>query len=351
MRVVVLGAEGLLGRAVAADLAGRGHEVTAVRPYGGRSAALTAMPSSAAYGRSAGEVVAPEHVPVEGADRSVAMDVVDATETALDAVLHSADAVVHALAVDDRDRPQGPVTAHYQRLLVDPTVRVTRAACRQGVGHVIVLGSAYATFARLHPEWRLAEHHPYIQARIDQGRRARDAAAGSATDVSVLEIPSVFGAKPGAAPVWRAAFLDTLRRGPVALALPGGAAAVTHEDVGIAVSRLVERHLLPGRHAIATDNVTHRRLAQLVVAELGRASHTLVVPGAAAGIRLRGHVRRLQRRGGFGLDPVRVGRDILTRTLFLDTTAHGAALGLTPRPVDDAIRSTVRAAYPQLFDD
>jgi nucleoside-diphosphate-sugar epimerase len=351
MRVVVLGADGLLGRSVAADLAGRGHEVIGVRPHGGLSDSLAAMPTPTAYGRTGSDLPPAPPVPVAGLTRSIAMDVVDATETDLDAIVHGADAVVHALAVDDAPSPAAATGPRYQRLLVGPTVRITRAAIRQGVGHVVVLGSAYATFDRMHPQWHLAQRHPYIQGRVDQARRAIDAATGSLTAVSVIETPSVFGVVAGGMPAWRAAFIETLRRGPVALALPGGAAAVSHEDVAYAVAGLLDEDIPPGRHPIATDNITHRRLADIVLAEIGRHPRMVTLHGAALGIGLRGEARRLlQRSASFGLDPARVGHDLLTRTLFLDTETYGAALGLTPRPLDDAVRETVRAAYPDLVD-
>lgn len=350
MRVVVLGADGLLGRAATAELAGRGHEVIGVRPYGGLSAGLRAMPTSVSYGRSEHPVPATGPVvPVAGEARSVPLDIIDATDTALDAALHGADAVVHALAVDGHGEQPLPASAHYQRLLVGPTVRITRAAIRQRVRHVVIIGSAYATFDRMHPEWRLTYHHPYIHARVEQARRAIDAAMDTDTRVSVVETPSVFGALPGAVSAWRAAFLGTIRRGPVAVALPGGAAAVTHDDVGYAVAGLVEGDLTPGRHPVAVDNITHHRLAEIVASELGRHPRVVTLHGASVGIGMRGQARRVWRRSvPYGLDPVRVGHDLLTRSLFLDTETNGAALGLTPRSLDDEVRATVRAAYPEL---
>ncbi len=346
MRVVVLGATGLLGRAVTAELAGRGHEVVGVRPppgSGGLSGmdGMEDMPSAA----PSGALPSPVQLPVPGLARSLSMDVLGATETDLDAVLHGADLVVHALGPDVRDRPPAPAHAHFQRFLVDPTVRVARAASRQGVGHLVVLGSFYATFDRMHPQWRLAAHHPYIQARVDQARRAI-AVADDSTAVSVLEVPLVFGTLPGAEQPWRTAFFDGLRRGPLALTLPGGAATVTPEDVATAVAGLAEGTIPPGRHPLATDNLTYRRLSTLVASELGRRVPTVALPGPAVGLGLRVEKLRLRRRHlGYGLDPARLAHDILSRTLFLDTEANGTALGLTPRPVDDPVRATVRAAY------
>ncbi len=353
MRVVVLGVTGLLGRAVTAELARAGHHVVGVRPTGALAALAPggAAGGGGAEGRPGGPAARPNPtVPVEGLARSLSMDITASTATELDALLYGSDAVVHTLGPDVEDRPPAPAAAYYQRLVVEPTVRLTRAATRQGVGHVIVLGSAYATFDRMHPEWRLATHHPYIQARIDQSRRATEAAARSGTAVSVLELPSVYGTLPGAEAPRRRLFDAALRRGPLALTSSGGSATVTHDDVGYAVAALVSGSAVPGRRPVATDNLSHRRLAGLVAAEVGRRARAVPVPGRAwdlAGARERVALRR---RGlAYGLDPARMARDLLGRTLFLDTEASGTAWGLTPRPVDDAVRTSLRAAYPELF--
>ncbi len=353
MRVVVLGVTGLLGRAVTAELAARGHEVVGVRPSGALSALApgAAADGAGAEGRGGGPRARPDPaVPVEGLTRSQSMDVTGATATDLDALLHGSGAVVHTLGPDVEDRPPAPALAHYQRLVIEPTVRLVRAAMRQGVGHVVVLGSAYATFDRMHPQWRLAAHHPYIQARVDQARRAMDAAAGSGTAVSVLEIPSVYGALPGAEAPHRRLFDAALRRGPLAMTSAGGSATVTHEDVAEAAAGLVDGSVSPGRHPIATDNLTHRRLARIISTELGRRTATVHLPGRVWDLGGPPERLALRRRGrAYGLDPARVAHDLLARSLFLDTETNGTALGLTPRPVDDAVRASLRAAYPELF--
>jgi len=320
MRVVVLGASGLLGRSVGDELLAHGHDVVGVSRSGGASARLSA----------AGTVVR--------------ADLTTATDAELDALLAGADGVVHGLGPDDRSPLPVPVAATLERLLVGPTVRVAAAARRQGVPHVVVLGSYFSTFDRRHPEWGLGRRHPYVRARGDQAAGAEAAAA--AGTVSVLEIPFVFGAVPGVEPLWKAVLFDRLRRGPVAATLRGSTAAVTNTDVAHAVRAILDGTVPPGRHPLAVDNLTHRHLTQVVLAELGRDPRVVAVPGAVvtAGMVAAAARERLRGRGP-GLAPRHLFADLLARDLQLDPQEHGAALGLVPRSVDDAIRESVRAAY------
>lgn len=323
MRVVVLGSTGLLGRATTDALLRRGDEVVAVS-------------------RSGQE--APGSGPAPMARR---VDVVLASGTDLDALLHGSDAVVHALGPDDRERPPAPATTFFRTRLAAPTARVAAAAARQGVPRMVVLGSYYSTFHRRHPEWRLTERHAYISAREEQARSAI-AAGGDSTEVSVLEIPFVFGALPGIVPMWKSVFFDALRRGPVAPSLPGGSAAVTHTDIAAATVALASGAVPAGRHPIATDNITFGRLTRTVLDELGRRAAVVTIPraGLAAGLRTE-KLRLRMRRKESGLDPNHLP-DLLCRNLFLDTGATQDLFGLPPTDVGPTVRDTVRAAYPDL---
>lgn len=320
MRVVVLGASGLLGRSVGEELLDRGHEVIAVSRSGDVGARLAAR----------GAVVR--------------ADLVTADDAELDRLLTGADAAVHCLGPDDRSPLVAPVDATLERLLVRTTERVAQAVRRQGLRHLVILGSYFCTFDRLYPQWRLGRRHPYIRARIAQARRAE--AAGGTGVVSVLEIPFVFGAIDGITPMWKDVFFDRLRRGPIGVTLSGASAAVQHTDVARAVAAIVDGAVPPGRYPLAVDNVSYRRLTRVVLDELGRTVPVVTVPSPVltAGVVAGSVVYRL-RGQGMGLDPWHVARDILARDLSLDP-AGCADLGLVPQNLDDEIRRTVRAAYP-----
>ncbi|MBL8931749.1 MAG: NAD(P)-dependent oxidoreductase [Kineosporiaceae bacterium] len=320
MHVLVLGASGMLGRVIGDTLLDAGHEVTGVCRSGRVSPRLG------------------DHGSVRRADLATATDAV------LDDLFQGANAVVHCLGPDDREPLPAPAAATLERLLVGTTVRVAQAARRRGVRHLVVLGSYFSAFDRLHPQWRLSARHPYIRARVEQARRAEQAAPGL---VTVLEIPFVFGASPGVEPALKVLF-DRIRFGPVGLAIGGGGtAAVRHTDVASAVLAVVTGSVPPGRHPLAVDNITYRHLARIVLDESGRPSPILAVPRpiATAGVVGLAAAHRLRGRA-MGLAPLHVARDILGRQLYLDPHTYGAPLGLVPGNVDEAIRESVRAAYP-----
>ncbi len=323
MRIVVLGSTGLLGRATTLDLMARGHDVLGVSLDGRRTAEQPATL------------------------RTVAVDIVAAHDVDLDSLVHGADAVVHALGPDDRTPTPIAAATFFRTLLVEPTVRVARAVARQNVPRFVVFGSYFTHFDRLHPEWNLAAHHPYIHARAQQEEGVRRAALGS-TEVTFLQIPFVFGTYPDLEPLWKGLFYDLIRWSPVATGLAGRNGATTHLDVARAAANAIEGLVPPGSHPVATDNLSFVDMTRIVRDELGkkpRRVHT--VPAGAATLGLRG--RRLChqiRRLDSGLDERYLAADLLSRDLSLDVEASCATWGLTPASVQPAVRETVRISYP-----
>lgn len=326
MRVVVFGASGYLGRAVGDELVGRGHDVLGVS----RSARAS--------------------VHLRAGGTTARCDLVTATDAELDALLGGASAAVWCLGPDDRSPLPAPVAATLDRLLVQPTVRAAAAARRAGLARFVILGSYFATFHRLHPAWDLAGRHPYIAARLAQTEGAEAAAPGL---VSVLEIPFVFGPVEGTVSLWKPLLFEPLRRSPVGFAPSGGSAAVTATDVARAVSAVVEGAAPAGRYPLGVDNISYRRLAHLVLDELGRSGRpVLPLPAlvVTAGAMSAGAVHRLRGRGS-GLDGRHVAGDVVARRLHLDPDTCCRPLGLEPSSIEDAVRATVRAAYPERVAD
>lgn len=322
MRVVVLGSSGLLGRSVTDELLARGHDVVGVSRSGAASPALAAT----------GGVVR--------ADLSTASD------GALDALLDGAAAAVHCLGPDDRSPLPLPVERTLAEQLVGTTARVAAAAGRRGLDHLVVLGSYFTAFDRLHPQWGLSRH-PYVAARRAQAEQAR--AAAGRTAVSVLEIPFVFGHVAGTQSVLKELYFDRLRRGPVGIALAGGTAAVAHADVARAAAAVVEGRAGPGPLPLAVDNLTYRALSHVVLDELGRRVPVLVLPTPVVTAGAVALDRAYRWRGtGMGLLARYAARDLLARRLYLDPAEHAVPLGLEPRSLEAAIRETVRGSYPGL---
>ena len=322
MRVVLLGGSGLLGRSIARELLDRDHDVVVVSRSGTADARTVAEGSV------------------------VRADLVQATDHDLDALLSGAHAAVYGLGAESRTALPVPVAHSLHRSLVTTTERCARAARRRRVQHFVVLGSYLSAFDRTHPQWRLAERHPYVRARVDQAAAAQRIGAPGTT--SVLEIPYVLGTVPGLEPTLKAALFDRLRRGRFAITFRGGTAAVTNTDVAHAVAALVEGRASAGHYPLAVDNITYRQLTEAVLAELDRQVRIVTVPPPVLTAGLVVHDLTLRAHGrAMAQSPRHLARDILARHLYLDATRCSEPFGMVPHSVDDALRETVRASYPE----
>jgi dihydroflavonol-4-reductase len=323
MRIVVLGATGLLGRVVLAELAARGHQVLAVSRR--IPAPVAAWPD------------------VQVAE----VDVVAATSVELRTLLGGYDAVVYGLGPDDRRRVPAPAGAHFRSMLVEPTARVAAAAASAGLRRLVILGSYFTAMDRQHQGWSLAVRHPYIGARSAQSVQARTA-GGSDLEVSVIEIPYVFGTVPGIVPMWREVLLDRLRRIPVIPCPAGGTAAVTAAQVGQATATVVEGGSPYRDNPVGDANYTFHELFGIIADELGWRRPLVPVPALAVTAGLMLEVARARSQGlDAGLDPVHTAPDLLARRLFLDVGWSRRVLGHTAGGVEAAIRETVRACSPR----
>jgi dihydroflavonol-4-reductase len=208
MRVLVVGASGLVGQHIVERLRERRHEVTAV--------ARTARP---------------------GVDR--VLDATAVSEADLAGPLAGHDGVVFAAGVDTRVSHRKPSYPVYHRGNVEAVAKLLGAARKAGATRAVVTGSYYTFFDRLHPEWELAVTHPYIRSRVEQARAGREA-AGPNLPVAVLELPFVFGRAGDRLPNWVGGLDKWVRSRSPLLAPPGGSAATTAASVAEAAVRALE---------------------------------------------------------------------------------------------------------------
>ncbi|MFJ6673401.1 NAD-dependent epimerase/dehydratase family protein [Actinosynnema sp. NPDC091369] len=299
MRVLVVGASGLIGQHVVGRLRARGHEVT--------TAARTAR---------------------DGVDH--ALDATSATEEEFRALLAGHDGVVFAAGADDRDVPREPAYPVFHRGNVAPVVRLLTAARQEGLSRAAVLGSYYTHFHRGHPEWRLAERHPYIRSRVEQARAGR-AAAGPDLPVAVLELPFVFGRAGDRLPNWSGPLDKWVRSRSPLVAPPGGSAATTAAHVAEVLTDALER--ASGADVpVALENLTWSDMIGRVAAAAGHPRPVRRLPGAVVrvALRLTGVAQGLTGRQS-GIDPAHAG-SLLLRELFVTPTGSGS--------VDDAVAET-----------
>ncbi|MEV8437305.1 NAD(P)H-binding protein [Actinosynnema sp. NPDC051121] len=299
MDVLVVGASGLVGQHVVGRLRDRGHGVTAV--------ARTAR---------------------DGVDHAV--DVTKATQAEFRALLAGHDGVVFAAGADDREVPRRPAYPVFHRGNVAPVERLLAAAREEGLTRAAVIGSYYTHFHRLHPEWGLADRHPYVRSRVEQARAGR-AAAGPDLPVAVLELPFVFGRAGDRLPNWAGPLDQWARSRSPLLAPPGGSAATTAAHVAEVVVDALERASgedLP----VALENLAWPDLIGRIATATGHPRPVRRLPGAVVrvALRLTGLVQRVRGLQS-GLDPAHAGA-LLLRELFVTPSRPGS--------VDDALAET-----------
>ncbi|WP_433271712.1 NAD-dependent epimerase/dehydratase family protein [Actinosynnema sp. CS-041913] len=297
MRILVVGASGLVGQHIVGRLRRRGHESTAV-----------------ARTRRAGV----DH----------ALDATTATVADLRTLLAGHDGVVFAAGVDDRDVPRKPAYPVFFKGNAEPVTRLLTAAREEGLTRAVVLGSYYTHFHREHPEWRLTELHPYIRSRVEQARAAR---AAGGFPVAVLELPFVFGRAGNRLPNWSGPLERWARSRSPLVAPPGGSAATTAARVAeVAVEALEDAS--GADIPIGDENLTWREMFARIAAATGnpRRVRSLSPAVVRVGLRLTGLVHAFAGKES-GLDPAHLS-NLLLRELFIGGGTAGA--------VDDAIRDT-----------
>ncbi len=258
------------------------------------------------------------------------------------ALLSGHDAVVFAAGADDRVLPPAPALDFFRRRNVAPAARFFRLAAAAGANSGVLVGSYFAGFCRTHPEWRLAEHHPYVRSRLEQADAALAACAGRLR-LTVLELPWVFGAMPGTRPLWTP-LVRYVRRAPVLFFTRGGTALVSVRLVAEAVAAALDRGSHGARLTIVEQNRSWSDLLGEISALAGRRKRVVPLPAAlvrwgARAVRL-GH--RLRGRES-GLDPVAFVR-FQTEETFVDPQPARSALGLSAGDLAAALADTVRAS-------
>lgn len=330
MKVLILGGTGMLGYPAALEFLKRGYQVEATaRRYASMS---------------------PEF------DSQVKLHLVDlsaAFEAELNTLMLGVDYLVYALGPDDRETPLAPADGFFKRELVDRTERVFQAARRAGVKRAVLLGSYFCTFNRLHPEWKLEEHHPYVRARVQQARKAVASGEGWGDhlhmDVMTLEIPYVFGSTPGRVPFWKAVFFERLRRMPLVMYPRGGTVTTTTRQMGEAIVGAAERGEHGANYPIGDLNMSWNEMIRIVLDTLGDRRAVHHAPMFLAQRAMQSELKALSAEGKeSGMNPLHLMQDIMYRELYLDCWNTQDLLGYAPGGVPEALRDTVRASYPEI---
>jgi dihydroflavonol-4-reductase len=319
VNVLVIGGTGFIGYHAVRELLRRGHRVSVL--------ALPPLPD---------EGFLPPEVQVTLADLNALPD--EQVRT----LLAGQDGLVYAAGADDRVVPRAPAWEFFYNANVKPCSRLFALAREAGVKRAVLLSSYFAHFDRIWPELRLSEHHPYIRSRQEQERRSLEAALPD-LELSILELPYIFGATPGRVPLWAPLVRYVRSPLPVLFYPKGGTNMVAVQHVAEAIAGALEQGRGGERYLVGEENLTWSAWLARLSALAGRRKRVISLPTwlirlALQGVRL--HHQRQGREGG--LDPVELAA-LQTRDTFFDPEPPRRALGYGQGGLEAALAATVRA--------
>ena len=247
-RVLVVGATGMIGSHVAADLAARGDDVTV-------------MARREASDRDPRAVHALPRLRGDYTDRAM-------TPRALEGF----DAIVFAAGNDIRHVPaEQEDETFWERTQSGGVPRFAALAKAAGVGRFVQIGSYYH---QLHPEW--AERIPYVAARRDADARTRSL-SDEGFAAMTLNPPSIVGADERG--VRRFARMIAWTRGeldePALFAPPGGTNYMSVRSLSQAVRGALDAGEAGRAYLVGDRNLTYREYFQLL-ADAAGSGNTIV---------------------------------------------------------------------------
>ena len=260
------------------------------------------------------------------------------------------DCFVFAAGIDERVEFPAPVYAAYEKFNINPLKRILPICKEIGMKNAVILGSYFSYLAKERPDMKLTERHPYIRSRIEQEKVAFSFADDN-FDVSVLELPYIFGTQPGRKPVWvilieQIKMMDKL---PFTMYPAGGTAMLTVRQVGQVIVGAAEKSKGAKAWPISMYNQTWKEFLKIVYAARGMGDNRKVISVAPWMMRMGlGKVKKEYAAKGIesGID-VDGLPDIMDINLFIDRK-YAVELGATEDDIKAAITDSIKvsqAAY------
>lgn len=318
MKILMIGGTGLLGSQAARELISRGHSV--------HSIALPPLPD--------GALLPPEMtLTLKNSN--------DMTDDELRAAFAGMDGFIFAAGVDERIEGPSPIYDFFKKYNITPLERMLRLAKESGVKHAVIAGSYFSYFAKKYPEMELTRWHPYIRSRIDQETMAFSFADEN-FDVSVLELPYIFGTQKGRKPVW-VFLIEMLLKMKGAILYPkGGTAMVTVRQVGQAFAGAMERGRGANAYPIGWFNLTWHEMITIMNKYMGTPNKKIItVPKFLFAMSASGIEKQHRTAGTEGGLLMSKFVDMQTSNLFIDKEEACLPLGVTDDDIEAAIGESV----------
>ena len=323
MKVFMIGGTGLLGSEAARIFIERGHQV--------KSVALPPLPEGAPI---------PEEMELEFCN------IYAKTDDEIKAMMEGYDCFVFAAGIDERVEFPAPVYDAYYKYNIQPLERILPLCKEVGMKNAVILGSYFAYLAKQRPDMKLTEKHPYIRSRIAQEEVAFSFADDN-FDVSVLELPYIFGTQPGRKPVWvilieQIKMMDKL---PMTMYPGGGTAMLTVRQVGEVIVGAAEKSKGAKAWPISMYNQTWKEFLKIVYAARGMGENRKILSVAPWMMRMGlGKVKKEYAAKGIesGIDVDGLA-DIMDINLFIDRK-YAVELGATEDDIKAAITDSIKVS-------
>ena len=320
MKVFIVGGTGLIGSETARELISRGHQVTAI--------ALPPLPKGA---------LLPPEMNIEYGNY------MELNDEQLKKHLAGMDALVFAAGVDERIEGPAPIYDFFKKYNIDALERLIKVAKEVGVKHVSICGSYFSYFAKKWPHLELTKYHPYIRSRIDQEKMALSYAE-KGFDVSILELPYIFGAQPGRKPVWVFLVESIRKMKKSTLYTQGGTTMVTVKQVAQGIAGALETTSGGVAYPFGFYNYEWKDFLKIVHKHMGypRERKIITIPNflfALQGAQINKAHKKKGTEGG--LDMVKFTK-LQTANLFIEPEEGALRLGVSEDDIDAAIGESVR---------
>lgn len=324
MKVFMIGGTGLLGCEAARVLIERGHQV--------KSVALPPLPEGAPI---------PEEMEI------VFSDINKISDEEFKEIAAGCEVFIFAAGVDERVEFPAPVYEYYYKYNIAPLERLLPVCKEMGMKRAVVLGSYFSGLVKARPDMKLCERNPYFRSRIDQENVCRRY-ADKDFDVSVLELPYIFGTQPGRRPVWvvlieQIAMMDKL---PCTLYPKGGTTMLTARQVGQCIAGAAEKQTHGFRAwPIGMYNMKWKQFLKIVYNARGMGENRPIIsiPPWMMKMGMGGIVKDYAARGiDSGMDPLQLPY-IMDLDLFTDPR-YCRELGVTEDDITAAIFDSIKVS-------
>lgn len=267
------------------------------------------------------------------------------------------DTLIYALGPDDRVTPDEPAYPFFRLRLVDYAKKIVSAAKRAGIRRCVVMNSYFAYFDRL-SKGELAKNHPYIRARVEQAAELIALGESGKFDVMILELPYIFGAMPERQPLWKSVFLDRFDKMPQVFFPNGGTNMIHVRGVAEAVVAAACNGENGERYPIGSENMKFKDMIDTMMETIGSKKRFVAMPTilcAGAGWFIKMNDERKNKYSG--LDYSKLMTQIQSKDFYFDASVSQRKLGYDELgftgggDVTEAIRETMKACYPERFDE